>query len=479
MKGKKLIQLLQSLSEEEFKRLQSFIQSPFHNSNKRLLKVYHLLKPHFPYFQSKQLEEGRLFSQLFPKDAFDDYKLRRLFSQFTKLVEQYLTQLELAEQDFIASKLYVKALSRRDTYTQFVKEIKGLKESLLSQAYRDEENYFECIQLDYLYFNHQLTEKYTLKDDALDRMYQELDYFYVLAKYKYGIGLKNRDRILRKKSATLLQPLLVEVANQAMLSDNQLLSLYKLVWELFESPNESSFFALKEAFFPEITSLRRDDQRNIFLSGLNYTNRQINRGVHQFYQESLEWYKLGLEHDLIIENGNMTGVAFNNICLLGCIVQDFEWTRQFIEHYQVYLDPSIKEDAMMANLGVLYFHQGNFKDTISTLYTHNFSKVYQLRTRLIIARAAFEQLLLKQDVYDFLISQIEAFEKFISRDRMYATQRIDGQVNTIDLIKTCARKMRQGASKKDLASWMRQEMTKEKKFTASNWLKEKIEFLTS
>lgn len=472
------MQLLQSLTEEEFKRLQLFIQSPFHNSNKRLLKVYRLLKPHFPDFQSKQLKEERLFTQLFPGDGFDDYKLRRLFSQFTKLVEQYLTQLELARQDIIASKLYVKALSRRDTYAQFVKEVKGLKEILMSQAYRDEENYFECIQLDYLYFNHPLTEKYTLKDNSLDHMYQALDYFYVLAKYKYGIGLKNRDRILRKKSATSLQPLLKEIASQTTLSDNPLLSLYQLVWALFESPNDPSFYALKKAFFPEIALLRRDDQRNIFLSGLNYTNRQINKGVHPFYKESLEWYKLGLAHDLIIENGNMTGVAFNNICLLGCIVQDFEWTRQFIEHYQTYLDPSIKEDAMTANMGVLYFHQGDFKNTISILYNHHFSKVYQLRTRLIIARAAFEQLLLKQDVYDFLMSQIEAFEKFISRDQLYATQRIDGQLNTIDLIKTCARKMRQGTSKKDLANWMRQEMNQEKKFTANNWLQEKIEFLS-
>ncbi len=478
MKGKKLIQLLQSLREEEFKRLQSFIQSPFHNSNKRLLKVYRLLKLHFPDFQSKQLEEKRLFSQLFPGDQFDDYKLRRLFSQFTKLVEQYLTHLELEEQDFIASKLYVKALSRRDTYPQFVKEIKGLKESLISQAFRDEENYFECIQLDYLYFNHPLTEKYTLKDDSLDRMYQELDFFYVLAKYKYGIGLKNRDRILRKKSATSLPPLLVEAAGQATITDHPLLSLYQLVWALFESPNDSSFYDLKKAFFPEIAALRRDDQRNIFLSGLNYTNRQINKGVHPFYQESLEWYKLGLKHDLIIENGNMTGVAFNNICLLGCIVQDFDWTRQFIEHYQIYLDPSIKEDAMTANMGVLYFHQGDFKNTISTLYNHSFSKVYQLRTRLIIARAAFEQLLLKQDVYDFLISQIEAFEKFIARDRLYATQRIDGQLNTVDLIKTCAKKMRQGVAKKDLAAWMRQEIQKDKEFAASNWLKEKMQLLS-
>lgn len=477
MKGKKLILLLQSLEAEEFKRFQIFIQSPFHNSNKRLLQVYKLLKASYPHFEGKALTDESLFSKLFPKETFNDYKLRRVLSQFTKLLEHYLLQLELEQQTFAARKLYVKALSRRDTYPQFVKEVQELKQQLVQEDFRDEENYFEGIQLDYLYYNHPLTEKYTLADSSLDRMYKELDYCYVLAKYKYGIGLKNRDRILRKKSEMPLQPLVASIAKEDALATNQLFSIYQLVWSLLETSDETTFYALKNAFFPIMGALSRDDQRNIFLSGLNFTNRQINKGAQGFHKESLDWYKVGLEHDLIIENNKMTGVSFNNICLLGCIVKDFAWTRQFIEQYQVFLDPSIKKDAMTANLGVWYFHQKDFKNTISTLYNHNFSKVYQLRTRIIIIRATFEQLLRRMDVYDFLISQIEAFEKFVSRDRLYTPERVNSQLNTVELLKASARKLRQGVAKREVSSWMTKELNQDKKFTAKTWLREKVQTL--
>lgn len=473
MKGKKLIQLMQALNEEEMKRLQMFIQSPFHNSSKRLLKVYKILKPAYPEFSDKTLEDLPLYKKLFPKEPFNDYKLRRTLSQFTKLLEQYLLQLELEKEHFTAKKLYVKALSRRNTYTQFVKEVDQLKHLLFQEDFRDEENYFEGIQLDYLYYNHPLTEKYTLSDTSLDRMYQELDLCYVLAKYKYGIGLKNRDRILRKQADMPMHPLVAALVEERELKDNPLFSIYQLVWELLETSEEKAFYAVKAAFFPVMGALSRSDQRNIFLSGLNYTNRQINRGVPGFHRESLEWYKVGLEHDLVIENGKMTGVSFNNICLLGCIVGDFSWTRQFIEEYQASLDPSIKEDAMTANLGVWYFHQGDFNNAISTLYNHTFSKVYQLRTRLIIIRAIFEQLLAKLDVYDFLLSQIEAFEKFVSRDRLYSPQRVNSQANTVELLKGASRKLWKGKSRKEVGQWIGQELSKERKFTAHKWLEEK------
>ena len=90
MKGKKLFMLLGALDDEEFNLLGKAARSPLMNTNQRIVALYEYIQPCYPTFEGPALEGKVLFSHLFLEEAYNDYKLRRLLSSFSQLVERFL-----------------------------------------------------------------------------------------------------------------------------------------------------------------------------------------------------------------------------------------------------------------------------------------------------------------------------------------------------------------------------------------------------
>ena len=90
MKGKKLFILLSALDAEEFTLLGRAVRSPLMNTNQRVVALYEYFQSFYPLLEGPELEGEVLFSCLFPDEAYNDYKLRRLISSLSQLVEQFL-----------------------------------------------------------------------------------------------------------------------------------------------------------------------------------------------------------------------------------------------------------------------------------------------------------------------------------------------------------------------------------------------------
>ena len=66
MQKTKLLELLQALDKDEFRRLYKFVKSPWFNSNKGVVQLYEYLRPHYPNFDSPKLDKKQIFKKLFP-----------------------------------------------------------------------------------------------------------------------------------------------------------------------------------------------------------------------------------------------------------------------------------------------------------------------------------------------------------------------------------------------------------------------------
>lgn len=471
-----MFHLLSSLSKAEFKLLYKAIKSPLWNTNEHLHTLYAQLRPFYPHFDLADRQFYRIYEKVFQQATYDDYKLRRLFSEFTKVLEQFLVYLETQndKEGRQQERLLLSALARRNVYTYFERTTLQVLDDVEQEPYQDVEHYQSLIELHYGLYFHPLTNRHSKKNDHLQQLIECLDSYYVLAKMRIGSELKNREKVLNIQNKNPLEDILLGQAGQAMTGNSFIYQMYKLVYALFDDPvAEEAFNKLKELFRKKFQRLRKEDQFFVLHHLINYAARQINTGKAKFYKEALDLYKIGLKLGLLLENGKIRETTYSNIILLGCQATDFRWVDGFIDQYYTFLPEEGRDDARAHALGLRYFYEQKFDEAVDQLLNYRFSPAYQPRVRIIIVRALFEQFLEDESIYGLLQAQCDAFEKYILRNDLLAKPRLAPHMNTVRVIRKWTQLVFDREPKASIRLWLEQEFNSDKKFISQRWLEEK------
>ncbi len=472
MKERKLFYLLKHLSSEEFKGLKQAVYTPFFNSNKRLPLLYEALRPDFPNFEDTLEYCQKLFKKVYPGEVFDKAKQQKIFTAFTRVIEEYLLFSDLRKEDLELKKLKVRLYAKRQMLPYFERETNSLAAVLEASPFRDLEHYEKEIFLhNALYFN-PLKDKYDLKDQSLNKLTDALDHYFVLAKMRYGISVKSRERILAKPGIWRFNEAMEKETH--FMSDSILFQLYRYAFLMLSEDKTFSFEAYETLLFENIDQFR-SDSRILFFAGLNYVVRQVNRGVSAFSRKAFEWYLFGLEKGLLLENGLLTEVTFGNIVIYGCREGEFEWTKNFMEQYSQYLKETYRQDILMFNLSLWNFYQQKFDDVLSIFFNYHFSTAYIPKARLITIRTLFELFLINQDYFELLISNIKAYESFILRDEKFNSKKWIPHLNCIKIIRRSTKMILDFESGEKVHQWMSNEIAKRKNVVSKKWLLEKSE----
>ena len=141
MKGGKLFKLLATLSQAEFKALKKVVASPIYNTNERMMVLYNALKRQYPKFNSTQKGKKSSLRKVFPDEPFNNYKIHRLFTQMTQLLEEYLLLLDQRNNDTERKKRLIQIYTQRNSKAFFDNETGQLSEELANSPYQDLEYY--------------------------------------------------------------------------------------------------------------------------------------------------------------------------------------------------------------------------------------------------------------------------------------------------------------------------------------------------
>ena len=476
MKGGKLFELLKTLSREEFKGLKKMVASPVYNTNETLGVLLKFLQSQFPDFDTTPKGKEKLFKKIWPGVDFNNYKIHRLFTQMTHLVEEYLLLLEQRQSDFDRKKRLMRIYEKRNLLTFFEKEARDLKKGLDVFPFRDLEYYKDQIQLNEAIYFHPLNDKYNLKDESLDRLMDSLDYYFVLAKMRYGISLKSRERILAKPGNWRFMEILKTEEGYGFIKNSALFRLYEQAFILLDEGGTKHFNGYEKLLFEHITTLGKD-RKILFFTGLNFINRQVNKGVSRFSHKALEWYQFGLHNNLLTDNGKMNEVTFGNVVIFGCRQKEFAWTKDFMASSKHLLDKSHREDVVTYHLGLWHFYQKEYETAFSILLNYTFIPAYFLKSRLTAIRAVFEQFLKSKEYYELLMHQIYAFEVAMKRSKAFTISSKEPILNCLRIIKSIAKKIWNHKLNPVLKNQYLINLNTSKNIAAKEWLIEKVKQL--
>ncbi|MBV6441756.1 MAG: hypothetical protein DYG98_15695 [Haliscomenobacteraceae bacterium CHB4] len=461
MHHSKLVRQLRILTAPELKRLLQFLKSPFYNANPAIVKLYLLLREHHPEFASPALAKEKVFRKIFPGRAYDHQKLLNLMSDFTALLEQYLVALQLEKEEIKQKKLLVQAYSERpDCYDVFEKKVWELDKTLDAMPYRDELYFREKKDLNLLYFGHPGTDMVTNGREALINALKNFEAFKTLTAAKLQCSLNAWENAVGAAKT-------VANASNGVDTSNPLLILYKKLAVLQDTHDSTADLGeLVGLFITHIRTFRPDDQSNVLKILLNYCNRLINKGKTEFVSTSFELHKTGLEYDCFLVNGKLNEQIFHNIVTAGTRCREFDWTRHFMENYQYALDASVRENALALAMGQWYFEQQEYTKAIEIL-NHTFSEPQDIYKSKGLTIRAWCELYWKDDSYfDLLLAQLDAFDKYLRRNRNVAPRLSEGMLKFTGYTRKLALLKWDGK----YATSLKTEIMKESNVAFKNWL---------
>lgn len=451
MKETKLISLLQTFDNSELKALDKFIQSPYFNSSEVIAKLWEHIKKHSTSFDSPQLSKEKTFKKIYPKETFNDKRLRQLRSRLFKLVQTFLAIQQFQKNELLAKKQLAEAYYEKDFHEWFEVESRDMIKNIHENEILHDGHYLDLLQLHHqLYFNQRSPKDLPSPPDLLECS-EQIDAFYWLSKLKYAAEWNCRQFLNIEK-----RPKNIEVSNIPSKFTSPQMPLFFFYYTICTLYNqtlekgEALFFKTANAFIDVAPTIPKKERIPLLLYLVNYSSIGHRKKEATFLSILFSLNKLGLENDAFLYKGEIHPISFSNIVFIGCKMKEIKWVQQFISAYQNKLPLVDRADAINYSLATVDFFKHDFKAAFYRLENIKFQQPSrEVGRKSFQIRCAFECFLQQKDFFDVLQSKSENFQRFINRKDIINEKKRAAFNNLNNAIRQTATLILQKASKKE------------------------------
>lgn len=468
MKGTKLYCQLAGLSKDEIKQLHKAVKSPIFNTNPTTTRLFERLKYMYPDFDASPRGRRKLYKKIFPNDAFQDQKLRRAFTNLSQVIEKFLLHQYLEDNANKRQQMLIEIYDKRALVSLFEQEVNHLSEKQASIDIKDADWYFNRFQLLYIQYSSMHHSKYDPNDETLEEAIHCLDNFFALRKIYLDIGLKSKQKIYNLSENNTFLP----VPNTPQILNNQLFKLYDLASNLLTKSDLEIFEEYEGLLKGLLPKLSVNDQLLLFFSGLNHLNRKINSGDPFLNKKTLDWYKWGLKTKILLQNSQLSPITFGNMVVYGCRLEDYDWTKHFIQEYKKFLPENIRNSEAAYSEAILLFSQKSYEEVLSKLSNYVFSHRYKLKTKNLLCRTYFEMYQNDFNYYELIIAALKNYENYLYRNEDFNERIIRPHFNFIQILKGLIQKVNSPQYQIDTPLWLSSQLDKREKVVCRDWLVE-------
>jgi len=310
----KLITLLKILKAEdkELQKLEKYLKSGYINSNKEVLELFLYLKRYAPNYTSNRLKRTSVYKHLFSSLHNADKRLTKLAYLLKGLVENFLIQYDIAQNELQKKQLLLQALQQRN-HPAFSEQSEQLIQEISTKESDSTKKYLDLYQLNYTRWSDVNLGKIGSEDLSFHEANKYLDKFYFLQKLKIIIEYKTLKSI-RSVSFELpvYQQILSIADNHPVLINDLTVHLFLLTIKMLDASTIDNYYLLKETFIQSANKISKKNARDIFIA-LNNANSKLLGKTPQFStKESFELYRFADANNLLIENNRIRDIEYNN-----------------------------------------------------------------------------------------------------------------------------------------------------------------------
>lgn len=412
-----LLDILRTFNKEQLKNFGLFLNSPYHNRNSNVLKLFNSVKSFYPAFDNKRLQRELLWKSLFPGREFRYGVMKNLIFELQKLSEKFLSLEKFGSNEFEFGVNLLDAFLDKDLKTLFYKNTKYYKSRLIKSGIDVKYFYykyiFESKELNQIY----LSEKKKHKDVIpAGNPNESLLIFFFISFFNSNYNSLHESVLYNSPYDKGYLDSVIDFCKNSPVKNNKYVSVFSSVINTLLFPDdERIFYSLKKSLKSNSGKLSSELIYNVFTALANFCTMKMMKGNSEFIKEQFGIYKL------MIESGNYSNGKDNyinpymyaNIVSMAANLRQFSWAERFIEKFKNKLEKSRREQCFPFAMVSLNLKRKRFGTALEYLSRVKSGDVID---KITIRR--FQMMLYYESGYlDELHSLIDATRHFIANDR--------------------------------------------------------------
>lgn len=397
MHSSKLIDYLKALESSELRKFRKFIASEYYNTNEKVLRLFDFLRKHHPAFDSPRLKKEAVIKKLFPefkKGAVK--KFSYVTSDLFKLLEDFLIEQELREDEVVRQRVYVSALSRRQLLKYTLLQIEKGEEFLEEKKPMDHNHYYEYYRLYEIGHQVDISGRYGRGEGVFGQLMDSLDLFYFTCKMKYGLEVIDRERIFNEKSNILMLEDIIKYTQAAPFRDNILLKTYDALYRMLNKKDETerttAYHQLKAIYFENLEVYEMGDKGNIGILLQNYCQRMVKGGKRVFLRELWSLNDQSIRSNIYESLDQGQHFVFFNAIQIGCELEEYEWVKEMLTNFIHVIPEAKQEETKGICFAYLYCCEKKYDEVLELLRDFLFEEFYYvITTKYLTLRVYYEQ----------------------------------------------------------------------------------------
>lgn len=398
MKESKIKELLKALSAVEFKKFGDFVRSPFFNKNPHLVTLYDYFARYNENFDKLAVLSEDIFRFVFKNEKYSEIKVRILFSNFVKLIEEYLVYIEGTKNVIYQKTLLVNTLHQRNLTKNFHSALKDTMEFQLKQFNRDEDYYYNQIYLEVEAFNHFLERSSKINEEDFKKINDNMDYYYILIKLKLFhfmfLQLRQSTEPGGQKMWLLDEIIKYIESNLTVISkEHSVIYMKYLILMTMIKPAEVKYFRrLKKFVVDNHGKISQNVMANIFVELQNYCTVRSNGPDPGFKTETFNVFKMMEERGIFSKSKYINYVDFLNAIIAALEVNKIAWSENFFNKYKSRVLPELNESTINLAKTQICFYKKKYDEALDMLNNVRYNNHYfYLQSKKILAKIYYEK----------------------------------------------------------------------------------------
>ncbi len=389
-----MVEYLNKLTPEELQKFEKFLLSVYFNSNKNLIKLLDLIKPHYPNVRNEDLIRLKIYQKIFPDKDVNYVKLRKLISDFTISLEKFLTQVGMEEDDVRNRIALLTLLRKKRMNKRFEMEIKDLFKIQKNKFSKDAEYYLNQILLEDEYFQYNYSEFKLEFAECLQKRSDLLDYYFIFSKlhtfHEMVFNEISKSKTFKKNYFDEIIAY-VESNRKKIYSGHPNIFIIYLVIMLKNTMKDNYLKELVDYLKKNEKKFTRKNLSYYYYYVLEYYIVKLNSGQTEYRKSAFECIRLMKEKKLFLIDDVITDTEYNNVINIVLPLKKYAWLSDFIEEYKEYLDPSFSKDAYNLGKAKLLYDKKDYDKVFQHLNEVEFKDPnYYYNSKFIMGRVSYE-----------------------------------------------------------------------------------------
>lgn len=380
-----LVHLLKGLSNTEIHDLLDFINLRSRNytnfrvkhktvSRKKIVELYNILRKEYPKFEGRGVGREKIFKKLFPQEKYDDKKLRNIKYELSRIVELYLSYIDVVTDPVHQQIHLINQLEKRKLDKELDLNI-DLTDELLKEA--------DIMNEDYFYQRFLLShKKRILNENRLNLgksehnfsiLNEEINnisnfFFIILLKHlnlishiKFHLNIDIKTEFYDYVYRYIRNHDEFENSSPLLLLLNKLLILHQGI------ADKKKIIEIRKLLNKYEKRISKTDLQYLYIDLLSFCIIIFSKGDISMKDILFEILKECMNKEVYVQGGYIHEYNYTSVVSLLLRLKDLELVEEFINKYKDKLLPEHRENAYLFNYANLNYVSKNYDKALEML----------------------------------------------------------------------------------------------------------------